>query len=507
MLINGEKWACDACVKGHRVSNCQHRGHVADISQDRKLQHINKKGRPVSQCTHCRGLRKSRSAHVKCDCGEKGHTKGQCSHNEKGESRVDSSGELSDSHSNASGSDLSAVGNQPCCCSHGTRCTCALKKEELEPVQELILANDPIPRDSQTGKPRLTSAQSDGSLTVFSNGHHKPIHKYNNMAHKCGAPYQIPRPHTIHGPSHFAPRSVDSLPLSNADRLSPPSEEPILGARKDEILSRSEHGSPLPRANPNFQKLNGRLPPLDLSYPAYNNGTSYQSQNDFSALSSASFDAYTSTPDAEQSLFPLGLNLTSEDWSAYQWPMDEALLTSNSQPPSCASFSHSNLSQPHISSGDLSDVEDLTPFSNPSPLDPPAPNHKRLASDASELRDADSYRLSSDSYLGLTQTSMPPSKDITSSGIDDYLSGLINTEPVGDVSLGGQTAAGSSSLDHFSFDQGLTTAPSIISAEEFGSDLPVASSGLDSLWIPGFNNGMESSLDPEHDIPDNLWSS
>ena len=26
MLIEGEKWACDACVRGHRVSNCQHNG-------------------------------------------------------------------------------------------------------------------------------------------------------------------------------------------------------------------------------------------------------------------------------------------------------------------------------------------------------------------------------------------------------------------------------------------------------------------------------------------------
>jgi hypothetical protein len=38
---------------------------------DRPLQHINKKGRPVSQCNHCRTMRKSRSAHIKCDCGEK----------------------------------------------------------------------------------------------------------------------------------------------------------------------------------------------------------------------------------------------------------------------------------------------------------------------------------------------------------------------------------------------------------------------------------------------------
>lgn len=38
---------------------------------DRPLQHINKKGRPVSQCQHCRSMRKYRASHVKCDCGEK----------------------------------------------------------------------------------------------------------------------------------------------------------------------------------------------------------------------------------------------------------------------------------------------------------------------------------------------------------------------------------------------------------------------------------------------------
>ncbi len=158
-----------------------------------------------------------------------------------------------------------------------------------------------------------------------------------------------------------------------------------------------------------------------------------------------------------------------------------------------------------MSSGDLSDVDDLTPFSNPSPLDGPQMGHHRLASDASEFHESDSYRLSSDSYLGLSRTSLPPSKDITSSGIDDYLSGLIQTEPDGDASASVQTVAGSSSLDHFSFDQGLATAPTSVPAEDLGLDLPVTSSGLDSLWIPGFNNGIDSSLDAENDIPSGLW--
>ena len=33
MLIDGEKYACDACVRGHRVSNCQHLGRCSKTSQ------------------------------------------------------------------------------------------------------------------------------------------------------------------------------------------------------------------------------------------------------------------------------------------------------------------------------------------------------------------------------------------------------------------------------------------------------------------------------------------
>lgn len=83
MLIDGEKWACEACVRGHRVSSCHHSGTflessvgddgliMANAQVGRPLTHINKKGRPVSQCPHCRGLRKSRTTHVKCECGDK----------------------------------------------------------------------------------------------------------------------------------------------------------------------------------------------------------------------------------------------------------------------------------------------------------------------------------------------------------------------------------------------------------------------------------------------------
>jgi Copper fist DNA binding domain len=89
MIIDGEKWACDSCVKGHRVSNCNHAGMVATpeefcrgqltdvVPLDRPLNHIAPKGRPVKQCEHCRDARKSKSHHAKCDCGSKRKDKKQ----------------------------------------------------------------------------------------------------------------------------------------------------------------------------------------------------------------------------------------------------------------------------------------------------------------------------------------------------------------------------------------------------------------------------------------------
>lgn len=63
MLINGIKFACNTCVKGHRSSNCNH--------IERPLFEIRKKGRPVTQCAFCRDLRKTRQIHIKCTCTDK----------------------------------------------------------------------------------------------------------------------------------------------------------------------------------------------------------------------------------------------------------------------------------------------------------------------------------------------------------------------------------------------------------------------------------------------------
>ncbi|KAI8342619.1 copper fist DNA binding domain-containing protein [Chlamydoabsidia padenii] len=59
IVKDGVKHACLQCIRGHRVKKCNH--------QDRPLIPLLKRGRQVTQCSHCRNLRSSGS-HVKCTC-------------------------------------------------------------------------------------------------------------------------------------------------------------------------------------------------------------------------------------------------------------------------------------------------------------------------------------------------------------------------------------------------------------------------------------------------------
>ncbi|KAF2116270.1 hypothetical protein BDV96DRAFT_573680 [Lophiotrema nucula] len=214
-LIKGEKYACSSCIKGHRVSGCNH--------TDRELHHINPKGRPVKQCEHCRTARKSKSHHAKCDCGEK---KDKDKHKDKGDAKGESLAEVDIDNL----SDLSAVDQESCCCHSGSKCICGVKKEGFDLGLKLDTGIHTL--HGARAKPKLTSTQSESTLTVFANGHHKPCHRNNNSAHVSGAPYKIPRPHSLHGSAMFAAynhntsyglpdnipqRSVDTLSLSNND--------------------------------------------------------------------------------------------------------------------------------------------------------------------------------------------------------------------------------------------------------------------------------------------------
>ncbi|ONH65757.1 Transcriptional activator HAA1, partial [Cyberlindnera fabianii] len=70
VLIGGIKYACERCIRGHRVTTCNH--------TDQPLMMIKPKGRPSSQCKHCKEMRKNKNSHSSgaCTCGKnkKGHS-------------------------------------------------------------------------------------------------------------------------------------------------------------------------------------------------------------------------------------------------------------------------------------------------------------------------------------------------------------------------------------------------------------------------------------------------
>ncbi|SCU80757.1 LAMI_0B03598g1_1 [Lachancea mirantina] len=63
VLINGVKYACERCIRGHRVTTCNH--------TDQPLMMIKPKGRPSTTCAHCKELRKNKNANPTgvCSCG------------------------------------------------------------------------------------------------------------------------------------------------------------------------------------------------------------------------------------------------------------------------------------------------------------------------------------------------------------------------------------------------------------------------------------------------------
>jgi len=383
------------------VSTCQH--------HDRKLQHINKKGRPVSQCPHCRGLRKSRAAHVKCDCGDKSHTQSECTHGEKG----NSNSELYEDIRHAHQSDHGAVELHPCCCTHGGRCSCALKKEHLDTVPEV---DGPEPASAvppELRKPRLSATQSEGALTVFTNGHHKPTHKHIDAAR--AAPYTIPRSHTVHGHG-IARRSVDSLPLTKRALLGHephPQQDSVTSAPQQSRQVKSEHGSPDLRPTSNLEHISSTIPSLESSYSPFDTGSPALFP---SAFNDRLQENYFAAHEFEAPIHSAGLH-APVDWSAYGLSYDNGdYSAAPSQPPSYASFDYNNFGHPGLtnsSSGDLSEAGDYVPVPNPNTLDQES---------LDEVSQVESYRLSSaSSYMGVPQANGLPSGNVEYLDIDEFL--------------------------------------------------------------------------------------
>ena len=420
MIINGEKFACEACVRGHRVSSCHH--------TDRHLVHVNKKGRPVSQCQHCRGLRKARSQHVHCECQTKGHGKDECPHGKDGDGNIGKptiykTSYISDSSENGT-----------CCCNHSGKCTCSLKKEHLDPVVE-----DMHQLIQPKGSPKLHHVNHnshDPKATIFQNGHHKPVHKFNDIHNQC-APYKIPgRSNTVHGHREIAQRSTDSLPLTNTAK--PHHESPlhtsVLAAEARKV--KSEHNSPM--LAPTAMSNNGltgdfQIPPFDPNSYGYSpfgstgNVTSEANLQQNPLIPENIPPHWFFTYDQAQEYG------NAVDWNQYNFDSTDNLLAPNanentfpsSQVPPLGIYNQFNTLNDTLppSSGDISEVEDYNTNSLSRPSVP-----RTMSQDASESFSSppndevkpDNHRLSTASSYYNTPQANPYGVD-DASDIDEIL--------------------------------------------------------------------------------------
>lgn len=316
-----------------------------------------------------------------------------------------------------------------CYCSHGGRCNCALKREHLDPVPESdsddACSSAPALIPS---RPRAHTAQSDGiSLTVFANGHHKPAHKHNQMAHKCGLPYTLPRAHSNPSSASLANRSVDSLPhTSSIDALHSEShiKDSMVSAQQEQRKVKSEHNSPA-IGSTDFDQLTSQPPPLDLS------GLENLPDGNFGF-----FDGFPTMPELDQPIFSAGMSAPAVDWSHYDGLLDfnDNFATSEfSQAPSFTGFDYNSIDQPGLTtstSGEISEVEDFGTISEPGVLIQPSGVKQQFGSDYnSDFGDVDCYRLSTaSSYMSLPQVQMLASHESSSLDIDDFLKGCTTSD-------------------------------------------------------------------------------
>ena len=294
-------------------------------------------------------------------------------------------------------------------------------------------------------------------MTVFINGHHKPVHKVNDIHNWVGAPYKIPaRSHTIPGHQDFAQRSTDSLPLTK-DLLhfhtNPPFHGSVTSAPQPARRVKSEHGSPTISALP--MPLSNHVPPISIppydpnaySYSPFGSGSPTISpavSNPWDGRFPDQFpDSYFITYErANEMENPgssggLGSDPAEINWSTYNLPNRFGSSAADyrlsngcavpSQPPSYASFDgFSHLSHPGLtsSSGEVSEVEDFVPVAEPTVLQNSSQDVLNDFSSVGgdEPTEPETFRLSSaSSYVGMPRARMLASDDLDPLDIDEYL--------------------------------------------------------------------------------------
>ncbi|ETN39566.1 uncharacterized protein HMPREF1541_05792 [Cyphellophora europaea CBS 101466] len=354
----------------------------------------------ISQCQHCRGQRKARSQHVNCQCGAaNAHDKDNCPH---GDGNSDS-----------------------CCCSHTSKCTCAIKRDKTAQVVPEDGNQVLHPKDSPKPLAHIKNCHDNKPMVFTGNGHHKPAHKFNDAHHQLGSPYKIPsRANTVHHHGHLAQRSTDSLPLSKFAR--PHHESPLHHSITPRQI-KSEHNSPqvgptfIPTSIPN----DFRLPEYDPNAYSYSPFTASTPGTQGNSRDELSIEEQF--PDA----FPIRFSQPEEsqapqnvDWSSYDFPgfgANDSMLMNNpgwasqAMPVASEQFGNLNLGVTP-SSGDVTDVDEFG-FSRPNQPQSMSGDGSTGVSSPGDGQ-LDTYRLSVE---GTPQSNILASDNLNSLDIDDYL--------------------------------------------------------------------------------------
>ncbi|KAI9691023.1 MAG: hypothetical protein M1822_008643 [Bathelium mastoideum] len=252
-----------------------------------------------------------------------------------------------------------------CQCHDTGKCICALKSDatDSQPIQFMA-----PPTSSR--RPRLFQTPSSEAphMTVFANGHHKPVHRNNNAAHECGVPYRIPNFHPPAVPFKVAAhRSTESLPTMDSlekEAAAAVQTPGILnGTTIERRMSKSEHTSPLIRPFVNTPPSDG---PGSLSQPATASlDIPYLSGSLAGETTTSWIDTNFSSRESDVGL----LSATSLGPDMWSWTGNDLPLgnrsRSESDPLSWANAHNGLPSQPALthasSSGPQSEIED--PFS------------------------------------------------------------------------------------------------------------------------------------------------
>ncbi|KAF9012005.1 copper fist DNA binding domain-containing protein [Cyathus striatus] len=172
VFISDKKYACETCIKGHRSSSCKH--------TDRPLFEIKKKGRPVTQCEHCRELRKTKQVHVKCICESKSEIVASLPASKRGGTKIpdnaafpnglpeamEASAALHLAEGTSSDSDHGGIHNS-CSCAYGGDCHCCTPRKSVPEQKRKPTLRSPLPPPSVSALPPHIMARVSEMRTVL----------------------------------------------------------------------------------------------------------------------------------------------------------------------------------------------------------------------------------------------------------------------------------------------------------------------------------------------------